>query len=86
MDVMECRIDILHRNQEIIHSQRDDPLIDFPEEPIYPPVPDPYASLTLAELAAFGISPSHAPTVGGYGYNDDDEEEANDDEETEDDE
>jgi hypothetical protein len=49
--------------------------------PVFPPVPDPYASLTHAELAAFGIGPSHASND-----DDDDEEEANDDEETEDDE
>jgi hypothetical protein len=47
---------------------------------VYPLVPDPYASLTPAELAAFGRGPSHAPTD----YDDGDEEAANDDEETED--
>jgi hypothetical protein len=46
---------------------------------VYPPIPDAYASLTLTELAAFGIGPSRAPA--DY---DDDEEVANDDEETED--
>jgi hypothetical protein len=81
MDVMESRIDIICHNQEIIHSQRDEPPIEFPKEPVYPPVLDHYASLTIAELAAFGIGPSRAPTVGGYG-GDDDDEEANDDEET----
>jgi hypothetical protein len=53
--------------------------------PVFPPVPDPYASLTPAELAAFGIGPSHPPT----GYDDDEEEEedtGDNDEETEDDE
>jgi hypothetical protein len=52
--------------------------------PVFPPIPDPYASLTPTELVAFGIGPSRAPA----GYNDDDdEEEAGDDvEETEDDE
>jgi hypothetical protein len=49
--------------------------------PIYPPVPNPYASLTPTELAAFGIGPTRAPDD-----DDDDDEEANDDEETEDDE
>jgi hypothetical protein len=29
--------------------------------PVYPPVDDRYASLTPAELAAFGISPARAP-------------------------
>jgi hypothetical protein len=83
MDVLDHRIDILHRNQEIIHSQRDEPLIDFPEEPVYPPIPDPYASLTQAKLAAFGVDVSHAPPASS---DNDDEEAANDDEETEDDE
>jgi hypothetical protein len=81
MDVMETRLDIVRRNQEIIHSQRDEPLIEFLDMHIYPPVPNPYASLTPAELATFGIGPSHAP----IDY-DDDEEAANNDEETEDDE
>jgi hypothetical protein len=49
---------------------------------VYPPIPDPYASLTLAEFVAFGIGPTHAPTDD----DDDDEEEANDVEEMEDDE
>jgi hypothetical protein len=53
--------------------------------PVYPHVPDPYASLTLAELTTFGVGPSYAPT-GSDDDNDDEEEEANDDEETEDDE
>jgi hypothetical protein len=79
MDVMDHRIDILRWNQEIIHIQRDEPLIEFPEDPVYPPVP--YASLTLTELAAFGVVFSQAPTTGN---NDDDEEVANDDEEMED--
>jgi hypothetical protein len=52
--------------------------------PVYPPVADPYVSLTPAELAAFGVGPSYAPA----GSDDDDEyeEAANDDEETKDDE
>jgi hypothetical protein len=82
MDVMETHLDIVHLNQEIIHIQQDEPLLDFPDVPIYPPVLDPYASLTPVELAAFGIGPSRAPTD----YDDEDEEAANDDEETEDDE
>jgi hypothetical protein len=49
-DVMEHRLDIVHHNQEIIHSQRDEPLIEFPDKPVYPHVPDPYASLTPVEL------------------------------------
>jgi hypothetical protein len=54
MDVMDHRIDILRWNQEIIHIQRDEPLIEFPEDPVYPPVP--YASLTPTELAALVLS------------------------------
>jgi hypothetical protein len=52
--------------------------------PVYPPIDDPYASLTPAELAAFGVGPSYAPADSDN--NDDDEEEANNDEEMEDDE
>jgi hypothetical protein len=48
---------------------------------VYPPVPDPYASLTPTELAAFGIGPSRSPVDS-----DDEEEEANDVEGMEDDE
>jgi hypothetical protein len=48
--------------------------------PVFSPVPDPYASLTPTELAAFGISPAHVSD------DDDDEEQVGDDEETEDDE
>jgi hypothetical protein len=81
MDVMKIRFDIVHRNQEIIHNQWDEPLIEFPDMPVSPPtVPDPYASLTPTELAAFGICPSHVPT--DYYYDDDDKEAANDNEET----
>jgi hypothetical protein len=73
---------IVRRNQEIIHSQWDEPLLEFPDVPIFPPtpipVPDPYALLTPAELAAFGIDPAQV------GDDDDDDEEANDDEEMED--
>jgi hypothetical protein len=65
-------------NQENIHSQRDEPLLEFPDVPVFPPVPDPYASLSPAELAAFGIGATHV--------SDDDEEQADDDEEMEDDE
>jgi hypothetical protein len=60
--------------------------------PVYPPIPDPYSSLTPAELATFGVGPSYAP-VGSDDDNDDDDEvnndddeEVNDDEETDDDE
>jgi hypothetical protein len=51
--------------------------------PVYPPVDDPYASLTPAELAAFGMRPSRAPAAA----DDDEKEEAtNDNEEMDDDE
>jgi hypothetical protein len=88
MDVMDRRIDILRWNQEIIYSQRDEPLVEFPEEPVYPPVPNPYASLTLAELVTFGVGFSHAPTAGSDDDDGDDgdEEATNDDKETKDDE
>jgi hypothetical protein len=66
-------------NQETIHSQRDEPLQVFPDIPVFLPVPDPYTSLTPAELATFGIGPTHVS-------NGDDEEQASDNEETEDDE
>jgi hypothetical protein len=85
LDVILQHMEIVRRNQEIIHNQRDEPLQEFPDVPVFPPVPDPYASLTPAELAAFGIGPSHPPT--GYDDDDDDEEDTSDnDEETEDDE
>jgi hypothetical protein len=63
----------VRRNQEIIHSQRDEPLQEFPNVPVFPPVLDPYGSLTPAELAAFGIGPTHISS-------DDDDEETEDDE------
>jgi hypothetical protein len=51
---------------------------------VFPPIPDPYASMTPAELATFDIGPSRA--LAGYDDNDDDEEVGDNDEETEDDE
>jgi hypothetical protein len=68
------------RNQEIIHIQRDEPLYEFPDIPIFSLIPDPYGSLTPTELASFGIGPTHVSS------DDDDEAQANDDEETEDEE
>jgi hypothetical protein len=50
--------------------------------PVFPLDPDPYASLTPAELVAFGIGPARAPDDD----DDEEEEEANDNEVTEDDE
>jgi hypothetical protein len=84
LDVIEQCMEVVCRNQEIIHSQRDEPLHEFPGVPVFPPVLDPYASLAPAELAIFDIGPSHAPA--GFDDDDDDEDEANNDEETEDDE
>jgi hypothetical protein len=70
----------VRHNQEIIHSQRDEPLQEFPDVPVFPPVPDSYGSLTFAELAAFDIGPARVSS------DDDDEAQADDDEEMEDDE
>jgi hypothetical protein len=58
MDVMEQCLQIVRHNQYIIHTQRDEPLLEFPDVPVYPPVPDLYASLTTTELDAFGIGPA----------------------------
>jgi hypothetical protein len=80
LDVMNQRLQIVRRNQEIIHSQRDEPLQEFPDIPIFLLVPDPYASLTLIELASFGIDSARISD------NDNDEEQADNDEEMEDDE
>jgi hypothetical protein len=77
--VMDQRLLIVRRNQEIIHSQRDEPLQEFPDIPVFPPVPDPYDSLTPAELAAFGVDPARVSS-------DDDDEAQADEEEMEDDE
>jgi hypothetical protein len=78
LDVMDQRLQIVWRNQEIIHSQRDEPLQEFPDVPVFPFVPDPYGSMTLAELATFSIGPAHAS------LDDDNEAQADDDEETKD--
>jgi hypothetical protein len=77
---MDQRLQIVRHNQEIIHSQWDEPLQEFPDVPVFPPVPDPYGSLTPTKLAAFGIGPTRVSS------DDDDEVQTNDDEETEDDE
>jgi hypothetical protein len=52
---------------------------------VYSPIADPYASLTPAELDAFGVGPSYAP-AGSDDDDDEDEEATNDDEEIEGDE
>jgi hypothetical protein len=80
LDVMDQCLQIVWCNQEIIHSQRDEPLQEFSDIPVFPPVLDPYGSLTPTELAALGIGPAHVSS------NDDDEAQADDDEEMEDDE
>jgi hypothetical protein len=82
LDVVEQCMETVWQYQEILHSQRDELLLEFPDVSVYPPIPDPYASLTPAELATFGICTTYAPASS----DDNDEEEANDDEETEDDE
>jgi hypothetical protein len=71
----------VRRNYEIIHSQRDEPLLEFPDVPDFPPIPDPYALLTPAKLATFDIGPARVDDD-----DDDDEDQAADDEETKDDE
>jgi hypothetical protein len=80
LKLFRCIFAMCHRT-----DQRMDMMECHLDEPVYPPVLDPYASLTPNELAAFGIGPSHAP-AGNDDDDDGDEEEANDDEETEDDE
>jgi hypothetical protein len=80
LDVMDQRLQIVQHKQEIIHSQRDELLQVFLDVPIFPPVPDPYGSLTPAELATFSIDPAHVSS------DDDDEAEADEEEEMEDDE
>jgi hypothetical protein len=80
LDVMDQRHQIVRRSQEIIHSQWDEPLQEFLDIPVFPPVPNPYGSLTPAELAAFDIGCARVSS------DDDNEAQADDDEETEDDE
>jgi hypothetical protein len=77
---MDQRLQIVWRNQKIIHSQWDKPLQEFLDVPVFPPVPDPYGSLTPAELVVFCIGPARVS------LNDDDVAQVDDDEETEDDE
>jgi hypothetical protein len=43
LDVLDQCLQTVQHNQKIIHSQRDEPLQEFPNVPIFPPVPDPYA-------------------------------------------
>jgi hypothetical protein len=76
---MDQCIQIARLNQEIIHNQRDEPLQEFPDVPVFSPIPDFYGSLTPIELVAFGIGPARVSP-------DDDYEAQADEEETEDDE
>jgi hypothetical protein len=80
LDVMDQHLHIMRHKQEIIHSQRDEPLQEFPDVLVFPPVPDPYGSLTPTELAAFGINTAHVSS------DDNDEAQADNDKETKDDE
>jgi hypothetical protein len=75
---MDQHLQITRCNLEIIHSQRDEPLQEFPHVPVFPPIPDPYGSLSPTELAAFIIGPARVSS------DDNDEAQANDDEEMED--
>jgi hypothetical protein len=67
-------LDVMDQHLQIVLLQ------EFPDVPIFPPVPNPYDSLTPAELAAFSIGPARVSS------DDDDEAHADDDEETEDEE
>jgi hypothetical protein len=68
LDVVDHHLQIVRHNQEIIHSQQDEPLQEFPDVHVFPPVPDPYGSLTLAELATIQ-PPSWIPeTLVGHVY------------------
>jgi hypothetical protein len=80
LNVMDQCLQIVRCDQEIIHSQRDEPLQEFPDVPVFPLVPDPYGSLPPTELAAFAIDPARVSSA------DDDEAQAITDKETEDDE
>jgi hypothetical protein len=42
LDVIEQRMETVCHIQEIIHSQWDEPLLDFPDVLVYPPVVDSY--------------------------------------------
>jgi hypothetical protein len=77
---MDQRLQIVRCNKKIIHSQRVKPLQEFPDVPAFPPVPDPYGSLTPTELATFGIG------HGRVSSDDDGEAQAAADEKMEDDE
>jgi hypothetical protein len=70
MDVILQRLQIVQCNQEIIHSQRDELLLEFPNVPVFPGVSNHYALLTTAELSTFGIGPARVSD------DDDDDEEA----------
>jgi hypothetical protein len=52
---MDQHLQIMRRNQEIIHSQWDEPLHELLDVPVFPPVLAPYGLLTPAELAALAL-------------------------------
>jgi hypothetical protein len=71
-------LDVMDQCLQIVrHNQRNEPLQEFSNVPVFLPIPSPYDSLTPAELAAFSIGPAHVS------LDDDDEAQATDDEETE---
>jgi hypothetical protein len=53
MDVQDQRLQIVRRSQEIIHSQWDEPFLEFPDAPVFLLVLDPYASLTPTVIPQF---------------------------------
>jgi hypothetical protein len=59
LDVMEQCLQSVRCNQENIHCQQDEPFLEFPNVPVFSPVPDHYASLTPTELATFSTGPAH---------------------------
>jgi hypothetical protein len=79
LDVMEQRLQIVRRNQKIIHSQRDEPLLEFPDVPVFPPVPGPYTLLTPVKLAAFDIGTARVSSDDDDGVQPNNEEEMEDD-------
>jgi hypothetical protein len=41
LDVVEQCMETVWQYQEILHSQRDELLLEFPDVSVYPPIPDP---------------------------------------------
>jgi hypothetical protein len=73
LDVMDQCLQIVRRNQEIIHGQQDEPFQEFPDVLVFPPIPDTYGSLTPAELTAFGIGLARVFLADGDEETEDDE-------------